>query len=145
MSDQIEEVIREIAAKHGIAVARDDPILVLQTINNRLLQDSTKVQQEQLDRFKEAIEGVSLRWQSDAKEKAERIVNASLAASRDAMDQIMHEGGKAAALAICSEMNRALEQITLLANRSRHSALLSFASSSVGVVLVAISLWLELK
>lgn len=42
MSDQIEELIKEIAAKHGIAVSRDDPILVLQTINNRLMQNSSK-------------------------------------------------------------------------------------------------------
>ena len=42
MSDQLEELIKEIASKHGIAVSRDDPILVLQTINNRLLQDSSK-------------------------------------------------------------------------------------------------------
>ncbi len=33
MTDPIEELIKEIAAKHGIAVSRDDPILILQTIN----------------------------------------------------------------------------------------------------------------
>ena len=40
MADQVEELIKEIAAKHGIAVSRDDPILILQTINARLMQDS---------------------------------------------------------------------------------------------------------
>ena len=48
MGDRIEELIKEIAVKHGIAVSRDDPILVLHTINNRLLQDSSKAQQIQL-------------------------------------------------------------------------------------------------
>ena len=33
MADQMEELIKEIAAKHGITVPRDDPILFLQTIN----------------------------------------------------------------------------------------------------------------
>ena len=51
--DKIEELIREIAVKHGIAVGRDDPILILQTINTRLMQDSQAAQQEILDRFKE--------------------------------------------------------------------------------------------
>jgi hypothetical protein len=46
MTDPVEELIREIAAKHGIAVSRDDPILILQTINTRLLQDSAKAQQD---------------------------------------------------------------------------------------------------
>lgn len=45
MNDEIEELIKEIAAKHGIAVSRDDPILVLQTINKRLMEDSSKAQQ----------------------------------------------------------------------------------------------------
>ena len=45
MADPVEELIREIAAKHGIAVSREDPIFVLQTINQRLMQDSAKAQQ----------------------------------------------------------------------------------------------------
>lgn len=60
MADQVEELIKEIAAKHGIAVSRDDPILVLQTINNRLMQDSSKAQQAQLDQYKEELEA----WRS---------------------------------------------------------------------------------
>ena len=71
MADQVEELIKEIAAKHGIAVSRDDPILILQTINNRLLQDGAKAQQAQLDQFKQEMEALSIRWENDAKGKAE--------------------------------------------------------------------------
>ena len=49
MPDNVDELIKEIAVKHGIAVSRDDPILILQTINNRLMQDSEKAQQAMLD------------------------------------------------------------------------------------------------
>ena len=41
----VEELIQEIALKHGITVSRDDPILILQTINKRLMEDSAKAQQ----------------------------------------------------------------------------------------------------
>ena len=71
MADQVEELIKEIAAKHGIAVSRDDPILILQTINNRLLQDGAEAQQAQLDQFKQEMEALSMRWENDAKGKAE--------------------------------------------------------------------------
>jgi hypothetical protein len=83
--DKIEELIREIAVKHGIAVGRDDPILILQTINTRLMQDSQAAQQEILDRFKEELEAIAHRWGDDAKGKAERTLNAALAASKEAM------------------------------------------------------------
>ncbi len=94
--DKIEELIREIAAKHGIAVGRDDPILILQTINMKLMQDSASAQQEILDAFKSELESIAHRWGDDAKGKAERTLNAALAASKDAMTRGMQEGAKAA-------------------------------------------------
>jgi hypothetical protein len=53
----------------------------LQTINKRLMQESQKAQQEIVDQFKSEMESISLRWSADAKDKAERILNASLNAS----------------------------------------------------------------
>ena len=70
MADPVDELIKEIAGKHGIAVGRDDPIMVLQTINARLLEDSAKAQQEMLDRYKEELEDLSSRWSSDAASRA---------------------------------------------------------------------------
>jgi hypothetical protein len=92
MADQVEELIREIAAKHGIAVSRDDPIFVLQTINNRLMHDSAKAQQDMLDRYKEELEVIAQRWGADAKTKAERILNASMTASKEAMQRTIRTG-----------------------------------------------------
>ena len=74
MDDPVDELIKEIAGKHGIAVGRDDPIMILQTINARLLADSAKAQQAMLERYKEELEALSARWSSDAKEKAERVL-----------------------------------------------------------------------
>ena len=71
MSDRIEALVKEIAAKHGIAVGRDDPIMILQTINERLIQDSAAAQQDALDRFKEELESIAHRWGEDARAKAE--------------------------------------------------------------------------
>ena len=52
MVDPIDELIKEIAGKHGVAVGRDDPIMILQTVNTRLLQDSPKAQQAMLEGYK---------------------------------------------------------------------------------------------
>jgi len=97
MADKIDLAISEIAARHGIAVGRNDPILMLLTINERLLDDSQKAQQEALDRFKEELETIAHRWGDDAKTKAERILNAALTASRDSMKKSMQEGAQLAA------------------------------------------------
>ena len=81
----VEELIQEIALKHGITVSRDDPILIFQTINKRLMEDSAKAQQEMLDHYKEELEVLAKRWGDDAKTKAEKVLNAALAASRETM------------------------------------------------------------
>ncbi|TWI62539.1 transcriptional activator TraM [Pseudoduganella lurida] len=138
MADKLEELIREIAAKHGIAVARDDPILVLQTINNRLLQDSAAAHQEQLDRFKEEMEGVSLRWQNDAKEKAERIVNAALAASAQAMNDSMTKGALTAADAVRDGAADAFRTCAPMISSFRHLAAINIAAALVVMISCAV-------
>jgi len=129
--DQIEELIREIATKHGIAVSRDDPILVLQTINLRLMQDSAKAQQALLDQYKEELEGIALRWGNDAKEKAERILNASLAASKASMEQVMDDGAKRAAAAVGAELKTLLGGAAARTGEARKIAWLNVFASCV--------------
>lgn len=141
MPDQIEDLIREIAAKHGIAVARDDPILVLQTINNRLLQDSAKAQQVQLDAYKEEMEVVAHRWAMDAKEKAERILNASLNASNDAMAKVMHASAEAARTSVQADIDAALARLALPVRDAHRIALMNVTASVVTLLAAAIALW----
>lgn len=141
MADQIEELIREIAAKHGVAVARDDPILVLQTINNRLMQDSAKAQQAQLDQYKQEMEALSLRWGNNAKEKSERILNASLAAGKDAMWQLMQEGAASTAISIRSEIGVALSGVNSSIREARRIGMLNVVASCITLLAVAVALW----
>lgn len=145
MSDQVEELIKEIAAKHGIAVSRDDPILVLQTINNRLMQDSSKAQQVQLDQYKEELEALALRWGTDAKEKAERILNASLAASKDAMGQIMQEWAKTTAASVRGEIDAALARVAAPIRDAHRIGMLNVVASCITLVAAAVALWATLR
>ena len=141
MTDQVEELIKEIAAKHGIAVSRDDPILVLQTINNRLMQDSSKAQQVQLDRYKEELEALALRWGSDAKAMAERILNASLVASKEAMGQVMQEGAKVTAAHVRKEIDAALTPLTATLRDARRIGSLNIVAACIALAAAAVALW----
>jgi hypothetical protein len=145
MTDQIEELIREIAAKHGIAVARDDPILVLQTINNRLLQDSAKAQQDQLDAYKEELEALALRWGNDAKEKAERILTAALAASKDAMGQIMQQRAENMAARVLEEIEAALSRVDIPMRDARRISVLNICASIMTLLAALIAMWATLR
>jgi pullulanase/glycogen debranching enzyme len=122
MSDQLEELIREIAVKHGIAVARDDPILVLQTINNRLMQDSSKAQQALLDHYKQELEMLALKWGTDAKDKADRTLTAALDAAKKEMQGILDESAHAVARAVAIEIDAALVRLHMHVRDSKKIA-----------------------
>jgi len=145
MGDQTEELLREIAAKHGLAVSRDDPILVLQTINSRLMHESAKAQQAQLDRFKEEMEALSQRWSMDARGKAERILDAALAAARETMDGAMQEGGAQAARAARREIDGALQQLAASVRAAHAVALLNIAAGCLAILAAAVALWTVLR
>ena len=137
----MEELIREIAAKHGIAVSREDPILILQTINNRLLQDGARAQQAQLDQFRQEMEALSLRWGNDAKGKSERILNAALAAGREAMWQTMQEGAATTVTSLQAEIEAALGRVTLSIRDAHKIGMLNVAASCITLIAAAIALW----
>lgn len=140
-ADKIEDTIKEIAVKHGIAVGRDDPILILQTINERLMQDSAAAQQEILDRFKEELESIAHRWGDDAKSKAERTLNAALTASREAMMKGMQDGAKAAAETVRRELEAASAQLAAPIRESKRVALMNMVAAGMAVVAAGMALW----
>jgi hypothetical protein len=131
------EMIKEIAEKHGIALGRDDPILILQTLNNRLLQDNQKAQQAMLNQYKEELEALSLRWSSDTKEKAERILNASLESSKVAMDQLMQAGTKELLLRFTSSIDESLILIDYLIKDTKRIGAMNIIASCITVLAVA--------
>jgi MoxR-like ATPase len=143
--DQIESLVREIAEKHGILVGRDDPIFVLQTINTRLLQDSANAQQAQLDRFKQELEALAQRWGADAKGKAERILNASLTAGKQAMGELMEEGAKATAGAVAGEIDALLARLAQPLGEARRLAVFNVLASCMTLAGAAVALWTVLR
>jgi pullulanase/glycogen debranching enzyme len=139
MSDQLEELIREIAVKHGIAVARDDPILVLQTINNRLMQDSSKAQQGLLDQYKQELELLALRWGTDAKEKADRTLTAAMVAAKNEMQGILDESAHAVAQAVATEIDAAFARLHVDIRDAKRIAVCNAVAA--GATFAAAAIW----
>jgi cell division septum initiation protein DivIVA len=143
--DQIEALIREIAQKHGIVVGRDDPIFVLQTINHRLMQDSATAQQAQLEKLKEELEVLAQRWSQDAREKSERILNASLAVGRQATTQLMEEGVRTSVRLLADEMAGVLDRLALPVREARQVAVFNIVASCITLLAAAVALWATLR
>ncbi|KTC83972.1 MULTISPECIES: conjugal transfer protein TraM [Legionella] len=91
MSEKLDKIIQDISIKHGVLLGKDDPILMLQTMNEHLIEENRKAQQDLLIQFRGEMENISSQWKDDAKEKAEKVLNAALASSKEAITRLMQE------------------------------------------------------
>lgn len=98
--NKFDAAIQEIAIKHGVVLSKDDPILILQTMNDRLIEESRKAQAEMLAQFREEIEHISSQWRADAKDKAEKMLNISLTANKEMMTNLLKDSVKESELLI---------------------------------------------
>lgn len=139
--DSIDHLIRAIAAKHGVAVGRDDPILILQTLNARLLEEGAEAQRAMLQTHKEELELIAQQWGEDAKDKAERILNAALVASKDAMARAMQEGALVATASLRKEIESAASGITHELTQGRRLAHVNLIAAALTLFAAAITLF----
>lgn len=142
--DLVAKMIDEIARQHGVVLSRRDPILMLQTMSECLLRQSCESQEKQLASFKEELAGLSKHWHLDAREMAERLLNASLVASQDAIRQIMETGAKTTVATVRAEMATAMAELELRTQSVRHLALLNIVASFLAFLGAAIALWAAL-
>jgi hypothetical protein len=141
MADEMEDLIREIAVKHGIAVSRDDPIFVLQTLNQRLMTASAAAQREILHEYKAELEATARAWSNDAKEKAERVLNAAIKGSKEAAVVIMEQGTASASAALRSEVDAALERVAGALRQTHRAAAISLVSSALTLIAAGLTVW----
>ena len=129
MSEAIDETIKEIAVRHGVVLSKDDPILILQTMNERLLEETRKAQQEMLVQFKEEMENISSQWRDDARGKAEKILNAALARSKDAMAKLLQESTSESVQAMKKMISDSLVEARYLSQQARKFSWFTLISS----------------
>lgn len=141
MTDPLADLIKEIAIKHGVAVGRDDPIMILQTLNKRLLEDNAKAQQRLLDRFKEEQEALAGRWGEDAKVRAERILNASLTAAKEAMARAAYDMSQTATASMKREVESVLAPIHTPLRDLRRLVVMMILASSANLAVTCLLLW----
>jgi hypothetical protein len=144
MSDPVDDLIGEVARKHGMAIGRDDPILVLQTINERLLQDSSAAQQALLDAYKEELEALASRWSTDAADRADRILQAALASSRETVASIVAEAAMTTAASVQTEVDAALARVAVRLQDARRIAIINMVAACITLVAAGIVVWSSL-
>lgn len=127
----MNEAIKDIAFRHGVVLGKDDPVLILQTMNEKLLAENRKEQEAMLAQFKEEMENISSQWKDDAKDKAERVLNAALASSKETMDKILRQATHESALVMQKMISDSLKEARVLNQQTQKTSQFKLLSSAV--------------
>jgi hypothetical protein len=80
----IDGFIAEIAKRNGVAMTRDDPVMVMATFHEILLRESAEAQKKLLDSFKKAMEQNNDQFTAHAMRRAQQILQEAVTAAREA-------------------------------------------------------------
>jgi hypothetical protein len=139
--DRTDDLLKEIASKHGVALDRQDPILMVQTMHDRFLADSRSAQQAMLEDYRTTLEGMLDRWSAETTAKAERIVTASLTASTETMKAEMATQTTDVARAIRKEVTDVLEATEARMRRATTVGYLNLLAALVTLLSAVVVYW----
>ena len=141
----MEDLVAEVAAKHGVAIGRDDPILVLQTVNDRLLRESAAAQQALLDAYKQELEAQASRWSANATERADRVLHAALSGCKDMIATQVEEGAWATAASVNTAVDAALARVAARLQDARRIATLNLIAACITLAAAGLAVWSSLR
>ena len=139
--DPTDDLLKEIASKHGVALDREDPILIVQTLHTRLLAESRSAQQAMLEDYRTTLEGLLDRWSAETTAKAERIVTASLTATTETMKTQMASHTTDLARAIRKEVTEVVETTEARLRRATTVGYLNLLAALVTFLSAVVVYW----
>lgn len=114
-----------------MVLGKDDPILILQTMNERLLEGNRKAQQDLLTHFKEEMESISSQWKDDARGKAEKVLNVALAVSKEAMARLLQESTSESVHTMKKIISESLTEARELTQQARRFGWFALSSAAI--------------
>jgi len=133
----LDALIGEIATRHGVAVSRDDPVMILATLNGRLIEDSRDAQRQLLEEFRNDMAGASQRWIQESQQRAQALFQQSAAASRIAAAASVQQHRAAVTAAVGEELGKCQAVVSQL-----RALLLLQLGVSLLTLLVGFVFWL---
>ena len=131
MKKDINDIIKEIALRNNVRLSQDDPVLIVYTLHEMLLQEQ---QNRLLEGFKSEMEALTQRWSDDTKAKSEKVLQASLDASKQTMVNVMQKNATETAQAVKNEVQKVP---VMIADQMSQAKTLTYANIAASVVTLA--------
>ncbi|PXX16128.1 transcriptional activator TraM [Nitrosomonas ureae] len=132
-ANKLDALIERIASEHGIILSQDDPVLMMHTLNEVLLEQNEKAHVELLSNYQAILEENFNRWCQYSTKKSNAIINASMSNAQLTRDQFLES-----CIQLIDERIKSREgQETYdLARISRQAAIINLLASTLILVSV---------
>ena len=139
-TDKLDALIERVASEHGIVLSQDDPVLMMHTLNEVLLEQNKEAHAELLSNYQAILEENFNRWCEFSIKKSNAIISASMSNAQLTRDQFL----ESCIQLIDERIKSRVDQETYdLARISRQAAIINLLSAVlvlVSVVLVFVIL-----
>lgn len=140
-----EPILEQIAREHPASYVKGDPIEVVHRLNQLLLSDFRKASDEQLTAMHSELEALYTRWDIEATQKSERILNASLNAAHARMNEAFDETSARFGGIVRSELAPVQSAVKAMIDEARTAAMwIAVSAFAVAAPIVAWGTWLML-
>jgi hypothetical protein len=143
--EKIDKAIQQIASVHGVAVSKDDPIMILHTMNERLISDSKAAQQELLDNFRSQLEVTVSELSMAAKNHSDRVLNSTIQTSKTEISRVMEEQSNIIIERWKADLHAEFNEACKTMTTSRQTAILNIIASFITLISAGIVLTIYLK
>ncbi|MGV8713309.1 MAG: conjugal transfer protein TraM [Nitrosomonas sp.] len=123
--DQYTRIMAAIAAKHGVALSEDDPILMIHTLNEILLQENNKAHQMLLNNFRATLEDNIHHWSQATESRANLLSQANSRNIDQLSKQVFNTCFESIDQRIESSLDEKLKEIATLSRNIRQAALIN--------------------
>ena len=134
-NDKLDALIERVASEHGIVLSQDDPVLMMHTLNEVLLEQNEKAHAELLSNYQAILEENFNRWCEYSTKKSNALINSSMSNAQLTRDQFL----ESCIRLIDERIKSGVDQETYdLARISRQAAIINLLASALILVSVVI-------
>jgi len=134
-ANKLAALIERVATKHGIVLSQDDPVLMMHTLNEVLLEQNEKAHAELLSNYQTILEENFNRWCEFSTKKSNAIIGASMSNAQLPRDQFLESCIQLIDEKIKSRESQEIYELTRI---SRQAAIINLLASALILVSVVI-------
>ena len=139
-SDKLDVLIKRIASEHGIVLTKDDPVLMMHTLNEVLLEQNELAHTELLSKYEAILQESFNQWHTVASKKANALINAHHNNFGRNYDQVTDQHMQLISEKISIAINQEIRELIRISRQAAIMNLLAAVLVMVSAVIVSFTL-----